>query len=200
MSCEVIILQLIFYTKDTPEQYYKAGTEYVFPKPETCLHPNCQIPIAPKPHGYYSRNVITINFSGRILIRRYYCKYCGHTFSYLPSFCLPYFQYAMECIFISLFWYYSEMYYLIKSLATSLHWHRQHLQFYRRRFMASSKRFKLVLRQLLPQVNLPEKDDMKKGAQKLLHIVLTGFPTIQTFSTRFFAQCNQSFMAPSLLA
>ncbi|MFZ5649912.1 MAG: DUF6431 domain-containing protein [Bacillota bacterium] len=38
-------------------------------------------------------------FSGRVLILRYNCRYCGHTFSYLPSFFSPHFQYNLEIIF-----------------------------------------------------------------------------------------------------
>lgn len=195
----MITLQLIFYTQVTPEEYFNAGAEFPFPHPKTCLYSNCRIPIPPSPHGFYSRNVISINFHGRILIRRYYCKYCGHTFSYLPSFCLPYFQYTAEVIFAALLCHFFNMLPFLKALILSLHWQRQHMQFYRRRFKANFKRIQLVLRQLIPGIILPEQGDIKTGAKKVLSIAITGFGTIQAFSTRFFTQCNNSFMAPCKL-
>ncbi|ABO49075.1 hypothetical protein Dred_1011 [Desulforamulus reducens MI-1] len=201
LSCEVIIImQLIFDSKTTPKQYYQCGYEYSFPKPYTCLHPDCKIPVPPRPHGYYIRNVITLGFNGRILIRRYYCKYCGHTFSYLPSFCLPYFQYSLVTIFLALLWHYLNLIPLLKVLTSRLQWQRQHLQFYRRRFKANLKFIKAVLRQMMPQVILPKEDDIKKEARKVLIIVKTGFGQIQAFSTRFFTQSNNTFMASRKLA
>ncbi|MDD3653771.1 MAG: DUF6431 domain-containing protein [Desulfotomaculaceae bacterium] len=159
--------------------------------------------MVPSPHGFYTRNAINTSFSGRILIRRYYCKHCGHTFSYLPSFCLPFFQYTTEVIFAGLLGHFFNMLPFLRALILSLHWQRQHMQFYRRRFKANLKRIQLVLRQLIPGVELPEpdyiKNDIKTGAQKVLSIVISGFDTIQAFSTRFFAQCNISFMAPCKL-
>jgi len=137
------------------------------------------------------------------LIRRYYCKYCGKTISYLPSFCLPYFQHTLEVIFTAL-WYILVFTYslrtslqLLKQLFRQLFWSPAHLQFYARRFFANLNRIKLGLRQLLPRVELPE-DNLKKreGAKKVLHIVAAGFAQIQTFSTRFYAQCGYSFLAP----
>jgi len=71
------------------------------------------------------------------------------------------------------------------------------LQFYTRRFLANLNRIKLGLRQLLPRVKLPGDNlDKRRGAKKVLHIVAAGFPRIQTFSTRFYAQCGYSFLAP----
>lgn len=137
------------------------------------------------------------------MIRRYYCKYCGKTISYLPSFCLPYFQHTLEVIFTAL-WYILVFTYslrislqFLKQLFGQLFWAPAHLQFYTRRFLANLNHIKLGLRQLLPRVKLPG-DNLKKreGAKKVLHIVAAGFVQIQTFSTRFYAQCGYSFLAP----
>lgn len=192
-------MQLLFYLQTTIKEYHRAGAKFPFPHPHACLHPDCRIPVPPSPHGFYSRNVINTKFYGRILRRRYYCKYCGHTFSYLPSFCLPYFQYTMEVIFIALLCHFFEILPFLRALISGLCWQRQHLQFYRRRFKANLKRIQLVLRQLIPGIVLPEQNDIKTGAQKVLSIAITGFATIQAFSTRFFAKCNNSFMAPCKL-
>lgn len=188
-------MQLIFYTKDTPLEYFAAGKNYSFPKPATCLHPDCRIPMPPRPYGYYTRNVISLNFNGRIMIRRYLCPKCGHTFSYLPAFCLPYYQYSLALIWANLLCQFFNMLTFLKALMNSVHWQRQHLQFYRRRFKNNLKFIQLVLRQLMPTVKLPDDIDKKEKAKKVLCIGISGFDTIQAFSTRFFSQCNSSFMA-----
>jgi membrane-anchored protein YejM (alkaline phosphatase superfamily) len=124
------------------------------------------------------------------------------TFSYLPSFCLPYFQYSLIIIFLTLCCHFFRLLRFLQVFvqAAQLCLLRQHRQFYVRRFKANLKMIQLVLRSILPLAELPESRDISKGAQKVLSIVLTGFPQIQTFSPRFFAQCNHSFMAPCRLS
>ena len=155
----------------------------------------------PKAHSFYQRNIIHYLFTGRIKIRRYYCSYCGMTFSYLPSFCLPYFQYSLPLIFLTLWCHFFKLglflRFFIQECQLSLQ--RQHRQFYLRRFVANLKRIQIVLRDLIPGLELPNNPDKEKGAQKVLCIIRSGFAPIQTFSTRFSAQCNRSFMAPCKL-
>lgn len=192
-------MQLIFHVECSPEEYHEAGRGFAFPKPKQCLHPSCLKPVPPKPHGFYPRNAITIRFVGQILICRFYCEYCGHTMSFLPSFCLPHYQYTLEMIFLGLLCHFFKLLPLLLALMQRLYWQRQHLQFYRRRFKANLKRIQTVLRSLIPGIVLPDENDITKGAQEVLRIVTTGFDTIQAFSSRFFAQCNNSFMAPCKL-
>lgn len=198
-------MQLIFFTSLTPEEYYSMGREFPFPRPLSCPNPKCLLPIPPKPHGFYTRNCFDENFSGRILIRRYYCPHCGMTFSCLPSFCLPYFQYSLRLIFLAIFCFFNlsfphlRILSLLKSeLSPHILWDRQHLAFYTTRFLANLKAIQLGLRQLLPwDVPLPEETmDKKKRAKKVLAIVQSGFREIHSFSQRFFAQCRRSFLAP----
>ncbi|WP_220427500.1 DUF6431 domain-containing protein [Desulfotruncus alcoholivorax] len=96
-------MQQIFYTTATPEEYQRIGKNFPFPVPDSCPNPECLIKVPPQKHSFYERNIIDTNFCGRILIRRYYCKHCGKTISYLPSFCLPYFQYTVEIIIDGVF-------------------------------------------------------------------------------------------------
>lgn len=195
----LITMQQIFYTSVSPEEYYRLGKDFPFPVPDSCPNPGCLVKIAPQKHGFYRRNVVTPDFSARILIRRYHCKYCGKTISYLPSFCLPYFQYTVEVIYTALRYILVFCYSLRASLQLlkRLFWTPAHLQFYARRFFANLYHIKLGLRQLLPRVELPgENPDKREGAKKVLHIVAAGFAHIQTFSTRFYAQCGYSFLAP----
>lgn len=187
-------MQLIFYTPFSHQEYFMSGKAFAFPEPKACPHPSCRLPVPPKKHGFYSRNLITYKFDKEILIRRYYCKYCGHTFSYLPSFCLPYFQYSLLVVFRALcFWF------RISNGSGLSNLQRQHLQFYGRRFVANQGLIKVTLRQLIPRVNFPQTKDKIKGAKNILHIVKSGFAEIQAFSTRFFEQCHKSFMTPCKL-
>jgi hypothetical protein len=193
-------LQLIFYTDLTPKEYYELDdVDTIVPRPENCLNPACKLP-HPKKHDFYERNCIDIGFARRIKIRRYYCPHCGMTFSYLPAFCLPYFQYSLRIIFITLRWQFFRLVpFLIRFIQEQqLDLQRQHRQFYARRFLANLKRIQIVLRELAPGLVLPDDEDIRKGAQKVLHIV-PGLAKIQTFSQRFFAQCNHSFMTPCKL-
>jgi len=196
---EVITMQQIFYTSVSPEEYQRLGEDFPFPAPNSCPNPGCLVQVPPQKHGFYARNALTGNFSGRILIRRYYCKHCGKTISYLPSFCLPYFQYAVETILTALCYVLDSQYSLQVCLEFLKHlqWAPSHLQFYVRRFLNNLNRIKVGLRQLLPGTRLPpDEEDKRKGAQEVLRIVTSGFPQIQTFSTRYYAQCKYSFMAP----
>jgi hypothetical protein len=191
-------MQQIFYTTVSPKEYHQIGKNFFFPVIASCPNPACLVSLPPEKHGFYDRNVIDEKFEGRIMIRRYYCKYCGKTVSFLPSFCLPYFQYTIEMILTVLCYMLDAQHSLrvCLQLLKHLHWSPAHLQFYVRRFLTNLKFIKIGLRQLLPRVDLPEDTlDKKEGARKILHIVTSGFPQIQTFSTRFFAQCGRSFMA-----
>lgn len=192
-------MQQIFYTTATPEEYHRLGENFPFPVPGSCLNPECLVKVPPQKYGFYKRNAIDANFSGRILIRRYYCKYCGKTVSYLPSFCLPYFQYTIEAILMALCYILDSNHSLraCLKLLKNLGWAPAHLQFYLKRFLNNQNRIKVGLRQLIPGISLPpDEQDKRKGAQKVLRIVITGFPQIQTFQARFHKQCGYSFMAP----
>lgn len=193
-------MQLSFYTTELPESFISPN-EDLFPEPTNCLNPACRVLVPPEKHGFYERNIIDAGFAGRIKIRRYYCPYCGMTFSFLPSFCLPYFQYSLALIFFTLCCHFFRLIWVLHifTQAYQLSLQRQHRQFYARRFSGNLHGIKLILRSLIPSVELPEPSEIRNGAQKVLDIVLTGFPQIQTFSPRFFAQCNHSFMTPCKL-
>jgi len=195
-------MQQIFYTTATPEEYHRMGENFPFPIPDSCPNPECLAKVPPQKHSFYKRNVISTTFNGRILIRRYYCKHCGKTISYLPSFCLPYFQYTVEIIFTALCHTLNSNYSLRSclKLLKNLEWTPSHLQFYVKRFLNNLNRIKVGLRQLIPGTRLPPpEEDKRKGAKEVLSIVTTGFPQIQTFATRFYTQCRYSFMTPSKL-
>jgi hypothetical protein len=199
----VIILQRIFLTWVNPREYARQGVDFEFPAPETCPNPECLMPIAPKKHGFYERNCLDFCYRGRILIRRYYCPYCGNTISYLPSFCLPYYQYSLAVIYLVITNYikssmsYARIIRQFRNCYPELQLEIQHIEFYLLRFLMNLNTIQIGLRQFWPDICLPDFGlDIKKGAEKILHIVNDGFGEIHTFSQRFFEQCKRSFMSP----
>lgn len=53
-------------------------------------------------HGSYDRNLLTLHNQHQIKIQRVKCPCCGKTFSILPPFLLPHFQYSFTVIFFVL--------------------------------------------------------------------------------------------------
>lgn len=199
-------MQEIFEVDVSPSEYARQGINFEFPVPKSCPNPECLIPISPKKHGFYERNSLGFCYCGKIIIRRYYCPYCGKTISYLPSFCLPYFQYSLAIIYQILSEYlvalnsYSRIIKKFKRKHNKLSLESQHIAFYILRFLMNLNTIQVGLRQLKPEILLPKFGlDIKKGAQKILHIVKYGFKEIHTFSGMFFKQCNRSFMSPCKL-
>lgn len=194
-------MQQIFCTEVSPEEYQRLARDFPFPVVSSC--PSCHTRVPLQKHGFYRRTVDTGNWNGRIYIRRYRCKRCGKTVSLLPSFCLPYFQYTVELIYMALEHIFSLGHSLraclvfLKACCHQLSWGPSYLQFYARRFLSNLPRIYLVLRMLLPDVSWSHEADKRKGAKEVLRLMAAGFPRIQTFSTRFYHQCGHSFMAPS---
>lgn len=196
-------MQRIFLTGVGTSEYARQGVEFGFPVPDACPNPECLIPIPPKKHGFYERNCLDFAYCGPILIRRYYCPYCGKTVSYLPSFCLPYYQYSLAVIYLVLTNYiessmsYAHILRQFRDRYPDLQLDMQHIEFYLLRFLMNLHPIQVGLRQFWPDIVLPDFGlDIKREAKKILHIVNDGFSEIHTFSQRFFEQCKRSFMSP----
>ncbi len=161
-------MQLIYFTSLTPEEYLLLGKGISVPEPKECPHPSCQMKIPPENHGGYERNIITFGLTAGFFIRRYYCSYCGHTFSYLPSFCLPYFQYGLELIFLNLLCHFFKLVPFLEALiqAKDLSLQRKHRQFNRKRFLNNLAFIQLVLRSLEPRIRLPDKADKRREPKR----------------------------------
>ena len=84
-------------------KYVKLGKKisYIFPDPYGCKH--CGFAGRLHRHGFYERNVITLNATYRIFVLRILCPKCRRTFSYLPEFLIPFYQYSFELIFFCLY-------------------------------------------------------------------------------------------------
>ena len=196
-------MQKIYDAKQTPEEYESKGKENNFPEMNGCLNPSCAVylkNVGIQRFGFYRRSVLDGVFNRKILIRRYRCKYCKMTFSFLPSFCLPYYQHSLKIISLILLNIVSQEKTVIEYQETlkeeypKLPIYRQNIEFYIKRFKTNIEMIKFGLRQLMPEVKLPEKGE-EKEAKEVLNIVHNGFEQIHTFSQRFFAQCKYSFMA-----
>lgn len=92
----IIITRIL---KNIPE-YVKLGKTNFY-RPYHCK--NCGYDGKLHYHGSYSRNVITLLGYHVIYIPRYICPSCTKTYSVLPSFVLPYYQYSFSFIFICLY-------------------------------------------------------------------------------------------------
>lgn len=195
-------MQQIMPIAESPQEYVSLGKAFPFPEPESCPYPDCLVSIPLKKHGFYRRYLIDAEYQGEILIRRYYCPYCGRTVSYLPSFCLPYFQYSLLMIYLVLKGYFqnelnqAQILAQIRANYKHVHWKEQHLSLYIRRFRGNLNRIKVGIRQLLPEIILPTEGQKNKGIKKVLAIIKSGFKDIQTFAQRFFDSCRHSFMSP----
>ena len=92
-------MQTIFMSKYNPIDYVdKDGIGKYPDAPKKCPYGDCGVGIEMKKHGFYTRMLITITFTGKIRIRRYICALCGRTLSMLPSFCIAGFTYGAEFI------------------------------------------------------------------------------------------------------
>jgi hypothetical protein len=123
--------------------------------------------------------------------------------SFIPCFCIPYFQYDAEFIVFLIsqwtVWQGSLDSYVrfIKRKFNNLFIERQHIYFYTRRFMNNHTHICAGLRQMNTTASIPDKDiNKKERAHEVLDTIQKGFPSINAFSQRFFEACEKSFMAP----
>lgn len=206
-SRRVIDLIKVFFTEIEPQKYHEMGKRFPFPDaPGRCPFSDCKMPVKLKKHGFYTRNYIGIKFIGKILIRRYICPVCGRTICYIPSFCIPYYQYCGELIAALINgwseWKQSLNSYLefIRKKFPNLFIDRQHLYFYTKRFTNNYIHICTGLRQIDSGAVIPNKEtDKKKRAHEVLNTIQKGYTSIHAFSQRFFEACQKSFMAPCTL-
>lgn len=193
-------MQKIFKT-DKPPSSFAERNELLFPKaPERCQLPGCQMPIEMKKHGFYERYIISHEYSGYIHIRRYLCPSCGHTVSYLPSFAIPYFQYAICYILMFL----DEFFKSEKSLRRYVFWFkkkssdfsRRHFRYYIGRLFRNRNLIQYILN-LTDQGMIPEEDalDSQMFAKEFLRKALK--LQAHNFSSRFHNLTGKSILAPN---
>lgn len=175
-------MQLIHDFGLSPEQYATQGKGNSFPTITSC--PICMAQQALKRHGFYWRNAGSKPEDWRRLpICRYFCLSCRHTFSLLPSFLLPYYQYSLKFILDCLWTFFSQARLLI---------YYQLIQFYRRRFAKNMNCIQAFFREQGCREIIPP--EFKQRAIKLLEMI-AAFAGAETFAQRFHHHFRCNFMA-----
>lgn len=193
-------MQKIFNTSDPPSSFGEKDS-LLFPgAPEKCPIPGCQMPIEMKKHGFYERYIISDEYRGYIYIRRYLCTCCGRTVSYLPSFAIPYFQYAICYILLFLDDFFrsgkSLRQYVARFQTTKDDFSRRHFRYYIARLFRNRKLIQYVLN-LTGQGMIPEEDAPRSQvfAKEFLQKALKLPP--HNFSSRFHNITGKSILAPN---
>ncbi|TCO67590.1 DUF6431 domain-containing protein [Marinisporobacter balticus] len=194
-------MQFIFDCSISNYIEQEKGKEVAVPILNSCPNPYCKINVAPKKHGGYERYSLSEQYQGHIYIHRRYCPYCGKTFSFLPSFCVPYFQYALHVIIEVLICAFKNDISYKKILAYiwmkfNILFSKQHISFYCNRFTSNLSFVQTILRSINPLVKLPDAHLTKnKKAKKVITTIKNLFPASHSFSEQFFKASNQSFLA-----
>jgi hypothetical protein len=157
------------------------------------------MPVRMKKHGFYKRYVIAYNFSGYIYIRRYICPCCGRTVSFLPSFLVPYFQYALPYILAFLNGYFKRR----QSLRKYVEWFRikkdgfsrRHFRYYINRIFSNRSLIQFYLN-LTDQSMVQKEDamDSRLFAKSLLEKIHAVSP--HYLSWNFFNLTGKNILAP----
>lgn len=175
------------------------GKSFSVPYPMCC--PYCHFEFSLISYGGYMRFLIFTNFDQQIYIHRFFCKNCCHTISFLPSFCLPKFQYALSIIFHSLV---SLLHYEM-SISKALDFlisrfkinslSQQLLSFYFKRFSNNLPFIQLILRALCQNIILPAPSfDVKQTSAKVMNLILVNFSDFYIFASSFFKYSSKSFL------
>jgi len=194
----VIELQNIFDAGCSPAQYQKQGKAYEFPDMSTKMCPHCRRDYLKK-HGYYSRYLITVDFEGEIMIRRYCCPECRRTVSLLPSFCHPKRTYGILAIIGLL----SEFYVQMKTaclavasydLATMVECSRQLLRHYRRRIEQNLNSLVMAVTEIrrLATPLVTEASTIRGKVRQLLSVI----ESPQDDSLKIFRRTRTTYLTP----
>jgi len=196
-------MQIFFTVKEGINEYIEKGKEYQFPAPplRRCSNHDCNKLVQFKKHGFYQRHLITNTFRDKIFIRRYICPLCGHTISYLPNFCLSRFVHGLKEILL-----YIEKAFMRKGtlkayldklnrINEGLNLSRQLVYHYRKRFKQNLNLIQTGLRQMNPELELPETNLLaKERAKMLLVIIKENLDRVDSFSQKFYENTNKTIL------
>ena len=141
-------MQILFDPGCSPQEYAAQGLVEL-PRPRVC--PRCSKG-KPHKHGYYRRFCLDGLSCQRILTRCYYYIRCRTTVSFLPSFCIPKFQYSLHLVWKVLLLRLEEGLTLRDCLQEFLNrfpqlgWLPQRISFYAKRFVANLPWMESILR------------------------------------------------------
>lgn len=166
------------------EQFIKNKGKIDYDKPVTCSC--CGRNGTLHRHGVYWRNTVEDDSEERIPIQRFFCIYCNHTISLLPSFCVPHFQYSAEFILKAIGMALAS---IIATLEVRL---KSLFRFYKKRFIKNLPLSEVFLRSFNSDYDLPlnEKEKTTKIYQDLI-----SRPGAETIFQQFLNHLNKHFMA-----
>jgi len=155
-----------------------------FPIPDNCPNPDCGAHHSFQGHGWYHR--FAWNFFDRlwqlISIRRYLCKSCGKTISFLPSFLMPRFHFSICAIIWSLLFGFTRN----KSFG-SLH------RFHKKRLLSKIQVLIMSLRESGWSADVSCKCPIKKAISVLLGCYAG--PGIEAFASKHFDKQQKALLA-----
>jgi hypothetical protein len=172
----------------TIQDYSHQIKQWHFPRPKCC--PECQGRNSFHRHGYYWRNLVTVDSEERIPILRFRCKFCQFTISILPSSLIPYFQYTVSFIITALHCIVSTAVYTWSQKFAAL------FRFYRRRFHHNMNSIEMFFREYgedLARIAVIPTAKREKAIK--LVCMLGTVPTAETFSQKFHQHNKRNFMA-----
>ena len=194
-------MQNIFDPGCSPEEYQKQGKAFPCPDLTKRLCPQCKAALLKK-HGFYSRWLCVIGFSGGILVRRFICKKCKKTVSLLPSFAHPRMSYGIQYVMAALkLFYLNELTVTQATQAfqndTGLNCPRQLLRQFRIRLKENLNRLITEIIVLLklqsPPVTAPA-NEKRERARQFLECIQSYDP--QDVSLKLFERSGTTFLAP----
>jgi len=148
-------VQILFRTEHSISEFSNKNPELFPAVPGSCPQKTCRVNIKMKKHGFYKRFFISKSFCGVLYMRRYICPICGKTVSFMPSFCIPKFQYSGEDIIDMLCRIYhlgislSSLIKKFKNIISSIT--RRHLNYYRKRIGDNRRLIQYVLNIMSPE-------------------------------------------------
>lgn len=196
-------MPIITHFSDSIPEYVQKGKDNYFPPIFGC--PCCSYHGKLHRHGFYQRNVVTANATYTIYIARKICPVCRKTFSQIPDFLIPYFQYSYEVIYqLFSLMFLKELSFLqtLNQMAQnqSLSLSKQHLSFYRQRFIQSKGLIRLFFTgQFLFYDNM---DFSQLELHEILHSLMSKIHAFsqhqqQTFNLAYFKSMPTYFFAPT---
>lgn len=160
--------------------YHLNGKQNPYPELQQC--PRCKDRLIK--HGFYQRNILTVNRYYSVYIRRYKCKHCGRTVSILPNFLIPRFQTLLILILGAICHYKKEKHFLLDPRIVF---------FYLKRFRNNLNGFIVFFRDLNPLEAFSEK--LSELLTQVLYKIKRFPPGVATFSKRYFQLFGVSFMS-----
>jgi hypothetical protein len=171
-------MQIMYEAGCSATMYQAQGKAHDFPDLTNDLCPQCKADYLKK-HGYYNRYLITLDFEGIIMIRRYYCRECKKTVSLLPSFCHPKRTYGILVIYKLLSAFYIELKKVCMAItafitATGIQVTRQLLHHYRHRIERNLNNLVMAITDIytLDAPPVTEKTEAKEKVRQFLSQIL----------------------------